>query len=150
VDRQACAAGAKLLSGASARGVMLAPLCWKVPADVELSCEEAFGPVAVLARYSDFEAVLEEVNASRFGLQAGSSPMTCKVDACVGRARGGRSHHQMTCRPGVWITCELWRREGTPGSGGRVYGSRSKTLTEIRCWSSGIDGACCRVCQRIR
>ena len=34
-------------------------------------CEEAFGPVAVLSRFSDFEAALEEVNDSVFGLQAG-------------------------------------------------------------------------------
>ena len=32
---------------------------------------QAFGPVAILSRFSDFEVALEEVNDSRFGLQAG-------------------------------------------------------------------------------
>jgi aldehyde dehydrogenase (NAD+) len=69
---RARAAGAKLLCGGRRDGVMLEPaLLEDVPPEVELNCEEAFGPVAVLARYDDFEAVLEAVNASRFGLQAG-------------------------------------------------------------------------------
>jgi acyl-CoA reductase-like NAD-dependent aldehyde dehydrogenase len=64
--------GAKLLCGGRRSGVMLeATLLEDVPLDVELNCEEAFGPVAALYRYEDFEAVLESVNASRFGLQAG-------------------------------------------------------------------------------
>jgi aldehyde dehydrogenase (NAD+) len=69
---RARAAGAKLLCGGRRDGVMLEPaLLEDVPPEVELNCEEAFGPVAVLARYDDFETVLEAVNASRFGLQAG-------------------------------------------------------------------------------
>ncbi|MGA3170109.1 MAG: aldehyde dehydrogenase family protein [Chthoniobacteraceae bacterium] len=42
-----------------------------VPGDARIVCEEAFGPVAVLSRYEDFDAALAEVNASRYGLQAG-------------------------------------------------------------------------------
>jgi acyl-CoA reductase-like NAD-dependent aldehyde dehydrogenase len=33
--------------------------------------EEAFGPVAILSKFSDFEAALDDVNDSAFGLQAG-------------------------------------------------------------------------------
>jgi aldehyde dehydrogenase (NAD+) len=65
-------AGAKVLCGGRRDGVMLeATLLEDVPRDAELNCEEAFGPVAALYRYDDFEAVLEAVNDSRFGLQAG-------------------------------------------------------------------------------
>ncbi len=64
--------GARLLCGGGRQGAMLeASLLENVPADCELNAEEAFGPVAVISPYSDFEAVLREVNASKFGLQAG-------------------------------------------------------------------------------
>lgn len=33
--------------------------------------EEAFGPVVILSRFTDWDAALDEVNDSRFGLQAG-------------------------------------------------------------------------------
>src|SRR5690606_14571500 len=39
--------------------------------NTKIVAEEAFGPVAVLSSFTDFTAALLEVNASRFGLQAG-------------------------------------------------------------------------------
>jgi acyl-CoA reductase-like NAD-dependent aldehyde dehydrogenase len=42
-----------------------------VPLDTDINCEEAFGPAVVLYRYDDFEDALRQVNASKFGLQAG-------------------------------------------------------------------------------
>ena len=42
-----------------------------VPRDTDAYREEAFGPLAILSRFSDFGAALKEVNDSRFGLQAG-------------------------------------------------------------------------------
>ena len=36
-----------------------------------LYCQEAFGPVALLEPFSDFDSALETVNDSDFGLQAG-------------------------------------------------------------------------------
>ncbi|MFM7121472.1 MAG: aldehyde dehydrogenase family protein [Gammaproteobacteria bacterium] len=69
---RARAAGARVLCGGQRSGVMLeATLLEDVPAELEVNCEEAFGPVAVLQPFSDFDAVLEAVNDSRFGLQAG-------------------------------------------------------------------------------
>ncbi|MFT5444214.1 MAG: acyl-CoA reductase-like NAD-dependent aldehyde dehydrogenase, partial [Myxococcota bacterium] len=68
----AVARGAKVLTGGHREGVMLeATLLEDVPMDVDLSCKEAFGPVAVLRKFSDFDAALDEVNDSDFGLQAG-------------------------------------------------------------------------------
>jgi glyceraldehyde-3-phosphate dehydrogenase (NADP+) len=43
----------------------------EVASKARIVSEEAFGPVAVLSRYEEFEHALEKVNASRFGLQAG-------------------------------------------------------------------------------
>ena len=64
--------GAKLLCGGTRDGAMLAAtLLEDVPRDQPLYCEEAFGPVAVLSRFTDFGDALREVNNSRFGLQVG-------------------------------------------------------------------------------
>jgi acyl-CoA reductase-like NAD-dependent aldehyde dehydrogenase len=64
--------GATLLCGGERDGNMLqASLLEKVPADCELSAEEAFGPVAILEPFDDYDAVLKKVNDSRYGLQAG-------------------------------------------------------------------------------
>jgi len=68
----AVAAGGKLLCGGTRVGSMLeATVMEDVPPGCELVAEEAFGPVVVLSRFTDFDAALDEVNRSRYGLQAG-------------------------------------------------------------------------------
>jgi acyl-CoA reductase-like NAD-dependent aldehyde dehydrogenase len=68
----AAASGAKILCGGKRDGAMLeATLVEGVGRDAKLYAEEAFGPVAILSRFDDFEAALDEVNDSKFGLQAG-------------------------------------------------------------------------------
>jgi acyl-CoA reductase-like NAD-dependent aldehyde dehydrogenase len=68
----AVARGARLLCGGARRGAMLeATLLEDVPPSEEVVCKEAFGPVAVLSRFRDFDAALAQVNDSVFGLQAG-------------------------------------------------------------------------------
>ena len=68
----AAADGATILCGGKRDGAMLeATLLEGVPRKAKLYAEEAFGPVAILSKFSDFDAALDEVNDSRFGLQAG-------------------------------------------------------------------------------
>ncbi len=70
--QEAIARGGRLLCGGRRDGAMLeATLLENVDRDVRLYREEAFGPVAVLGRFAKFEDALDEVNDSRFGLQAG-------------------------------------------------------------------------------
>ena len=70
--KSAVAGGAKVLCGGSRNGAMLeATLLENVPKNSDINCQEAFGPVAVLAKFSDFDQALEEINNSEFGLQAG-------------------------------------------------------------------------------
>ncbi|MCH2170342.1 aldehyde dehydrogenase family protein [Myxococcota bacterium] len=65
-------AGARLLCGGGREGAMLeATLLEDVPVDQDVVCQEAFGPVAVLSSFADFDEALREVNDSAFGLQAG-------------------------------------------------------------------------------
>lgn len=69
---EATAAGARVLLGGAIDGLAMEPtVLTDVPPEASISCEEAFGPVAVLSRFSNFDRALDEVNASRFGLQAG-------------------------------------------------------------------------------
>lgn len=70
--QSAVSAGGTLLCGGKRDGAMLeATLLEDVPEDQNLVCEEAFGPAAVLSRFSDFDDALKAVNDSQFGLQAG-------------------------------------------------------------------------------
>ncbi|MGH0035532.1 MAG: aldehyde dehydrogenase family protein [Myxococcota bacterium] len=64
--------GARLLCGGGRDGAMLeATLLEGVPLSEDVVCKEAFGPVAVLSSFDDFDAALAQVNESTFGLQAG-------------------------------------------------------------------------------
>jgi len=68
----AVARGAKLLCGGKRQGVILeATLLEGVPKDEAICAKEAFGPVAVLSPFRDFDEALREVNDSDYGLQAG-------------------------------------------------------------------------------
>lgn len=70
--QQAVEQGANLLCGGQRQGAMLqATLLENVPNHAALYCEEAFGPVAILSSFSDFDQALAQVNDSAFGLQAG-------------------------------------------------------------------------------
>ncbi len=69
---EAVARGARILAGGRRQGPMLeATLLENVPKDSNVCAKEAFGPVAVLSTFDDFDAALDEVNDSIYGLQAG-------------------------------------------------------------------------------
>ncbi|MBO1255785.1 aldehyde dehydrogenase family protein [Alteromonas sp. 5E99-2] len=69
---EAVAAGASLLAGGERDGAMLqATVLENAPANSAINEEEAFGPVTVLSKFSDFDEALTSVNNSKFGLQAG-------------------------------------------------------------------------------
>jgi len=64
--------GAKALVRGKRKGNMLpAALLENVPRDCDLYRKEAFGPVAFLEPFDDFDDVIARVNDSDFGLQAG-------------------------------------------------------------------------------
>ncbi len=70
VDAQA--AGAKLVTGGARRGAVIEPTIMEsVPADADLIALETFGPVIPLVKFDALQTVIEQVNASPYGLQAG-------------------------------------------------------------------------------
>ncbi|HTU15538.1 MAG TPA: aldehyde dehydrogenase family protein [Solirubrobacterales bacterium] len=71
---EAVAGGGKLLTGGELvdEGRCLAPTLIEHPGnEAKVWCEEIFGPVATVDRFSDFDEALERANDSKFGLQAG-------------------------------------------------------------------------------
>ncbi len=65
-------AGAKKIVGGARAGNLLPPwLLEGVPRDADLFRQEAFGPVALMEPFEDFDDALDAVNDSDFGLQAG-------------------------------------------------------------------------------
>ena len=70
--QDAVAKGATLLCGGKREGAMLeATLLDNVDPSTDLNREEAFGPVAFLIRFTQWQEALDIVNDSKFGLQAG-------------------------------------------------------------------------------
>ncbi len=68
----AVGSGGTLLCGGQREGALLqATVLKNVPKDAKLYREEAFGPVALIEPFDDFDAALETVNDSRFGIHAG-------------------------------------------------------------------------------
>ena len=65
-------AGATVLTGGTAEGRTVAPtVLTDVPAGSKVADEEVFGPVLTIAPFSTLDDAFEQVNASRYGLQAG-------------------------------------------------------------------------------
>jgi acyl-CoA reductase-like NAD-dependent aldehyde dehydrogenase len=68
----AVAGGAILLTGGTRKGAMLdATLLENVGSDQDAYREEAFGPLAILSQFTDWDDAIEQVNNSKYGLQAG-------------------------------------------------------------------------------
>jgi acyl-CoA reductase-like NAD-dependent aldehyde dehydrogenase len=71
---EAVGAGSDLLTGGELvdEERCLAPtVLANPPKDAKVWCEEIFGPVATIDRYTEFEEALRMANDSKFGLQAG-------------------------------------------------------------------------------
>jgi acyl-CoA reductase-like NAD-dependent aldehyde dehydrogenase len=71
---EAASAGAEVLTGGELvdEDRCLAPtVIADPPTETKVWCEEIFGPVATINRFSDFDQAIEMANDSKFGLQAG-------------------------------------------------------------------------------
>ena len=64
--------GAELITGGTRKGTFYAPtILTNVPEHAKVVAEEAFGPVVVIEKFSEFSDALTHLNAGKFGLQAG-------------------------------------------------------------------------------
>ncbi len=71
--KAAVAEGAKIITGGKAiRGRTLAPtILTNVTTSMDVCSKEAFAPLAVLFKYKNFKKVIDQINNSEYGLQAG-------------------------------------------------------------------------------
>jgi len=69
---EAVAMGGRILIGGHRSGSFFEPtLMEHVPKDAKVSCEEVFGPVTVLSRFTKLADAIQVANETEFGLQAG-------------------------------------------------------------------------------
>ena len=69
---EAVAHGAKLLCGGKREGIFFPATYLEGAGDRDnITCREAFGPIATLERFTDFKEAVKRVNDSMYGLQAG-------------------------------------------------------------------------------
>jgi acyl-CoA reductase-like NAD-dependent aldehyde dehydrogenase len=70
--KEARQGGAEVLAGGEGEGNLLQPtVLASVQEDMRVSCEEVFGPVVNLYRYTDVMQAIHAVDSGEFGLQAG-------------------------------------------------------------------------------
>ncbi|MFO1519675.1 MAG: aldehyde dehydrogenase family protein [bacterium] len=70
--KEALLAGAEALTGGKRKGNVIDPIVLtQVPSHVRISSEEAFGPVVIVESVDNWEAAIQKVNDSKFGLQCG-------------------------------------------------------------------------------
>ena len=69
---EARAGGAAVLTGGTLENDLVRPTVVEdPPADARLACDEVFGPVCTLQRYTALDEAIDQANATRYGLQAG-------------------------------------------------------------------------------
>lgn len=71
--KEAAETGAAIACGGKSEDnqIVLPTILLNVSSDVNLSCQEAFAPIVIINSFKDFDEAIEEVNNSRYGLQAG-------------------------------------------------------------------------------
>jgi succinate-semialdehyde dehydrogenase/glutarate-semialdehyde dehydrogenase len=70
--REAVSLGARLLEGGQRHGAVLSPtVLTDITPEMHVSCDELFAPVVSIVPFTSPEAVIEEINASPYGLATG-------------------------------------------------------------------------------
>jgi acyl-CoA reductase-like NAD-dependent aldehyde dehydrogenase len=82
---EARSAGAEILAGGEADGLIRPTVIANPAPELKVSCEEVFGPVVTVTRVGSLDEAIELANGTRFGLQAGI--FTASVDAALAAAQ---------------------------------------------------------------
>lgn len=69
---EAVASGAEVLCGGTRKGTIYAPtVLTNTKNDMKVCCLEAFAPIVIIERFTDFKQTISAINESDFGLQTG-------------------------------------------------------------------------------
>jgi acyl-CoA reductase-like NAD-dependent aldehyde dehydrogenase len=82
---EARTAGAEILAGGEADGLIRPTVIANPPPELNVSCEEVFGPVVTITRVGGLDEAIELANGTRYGLQAGI--FTGSTAAALGAAQ---------------------------------------------------------------
>ncbi|GAA4223960.1 aldehyde dehydrogenase family protein [Actinomadura meridiana] len=78
--------GARIVTGGTRSGPVMSPtILVDVPGESRLLCEEAFAPIVSVVPFDDFDAVVDVVNGTPFGLAAGI--FTRDIDTALAATR---------------------------------------------------------------
>jgi acyl-CoA reductase-like NAD-dependent aldehyde dehydrogenase len=114
--KEACASGAKLLTGGERDGSLVEPtILTGTRSPMKIRDEEVFGPVMTVEPYDDFEDALHAVNQSRYGLQAG----VCTRDA----GKIFQAYEELQVGAVIIGDTPTWRLDAMPYGGIKDSGS---------------------------
>lgn len=127
--KEAAAAGARVLTGGTRRGAQLEPtVLVDVDPSMKVVCDEVFGPVVSLLVYDDFDALCDQISASRFGLQCGV--YTKSMEIAIKAMRRIRTGGVIVNGTSTWRTDQLAYggvKESGIGREGPKYALRDMT-----------------------
>lgn len=103
---EAVAGGARVLAGGTRNGAQYAPtVLVDVDRNARVVCDEVFGPVFSILRYSDVDEVCRTISASPFGLQCGV--FTKSLDLAIKAVRTIRTGGVIVNGSSTWRTDQL-------------------------------------------
>ncbi len=104
--KEAVSQGARLMTGGHRDGAQVTPtVLADVSRQMKVSCEEVFGPVVGVQKFSDIGDVFQHISASRFGLQCGI--FTKSLDLAMRAVREIRTGGVILNGSSSWRTDQL-------------------------------------------
>jgi acyl-CoA reductase-like NAD-dependent aldehyde dehydrogenase len=104
--QEAVAQGATLLTGGRRTGAQVEPaVLVDVRPDMKVVCNEVFGPVVSIQRFTDIDDVFRRISESRFGLQCGL--FTKSLDLAMRAVRSLRTGGVILNGSSTWRTDQL-------------------------------------------
>lgn len=104
--KEAAAQGARVLTGGRRVGAQVEPtVLTDVAPSMRVVCDEVFGPVVSVQRFSHIDAVFERISASRFGLQCGL--FTASLELAYRAIRSLRTGGVILNGTSTWRTDQL-------------------------------------------